>query len=211
MSANEHIFYFVRYPLGGGGTHLSNLISLSENINKKIENVSATDYFLYLKDIYTNNEKHLHDDQQFIISDIDQWKSKLLKTNYKLSGSVYTGHAASFTWAKSIIDHLRIKKYISITFDSEESEKILSDREYKLFDTHTLRNSYYKEEMRFFYNQEFISDSILCNDDINLKFEITDIFSKNISPVIKKINQKYNIGIPEDQAQALHNLWIKKI
>jgi hypothetical protein len=212
MSFDEHTFYFVRYPLGGGGAHLVNLISLSTLISKPVDNVSANTYFAYLKDtIYNNNKKNAHGYWQFIISDQEKWKTALKKIDYTLHGSVYAGHAASFFWANDILKCLKNKKYISLTFNTESSEKLLLDREYRLFCSQTLKNSYYKNEIKYFYNQEFISENHWCNDDINLNIEISALFSDNVIPVISSINQKYNIKIPEDQAQELHSLWIKNI
>ena len=68
---------------------------------------------------------------------------------------------------------------------------------------------YMKEEYRHFYQKEFIStDPVICNDDINLRIEVEDLFNKNISFVVDSINKKFNLDIPMALAQNLHDLWV---
>ena len=199
---STHTFYFVRYPLGAGGTHLSNLISLSPTIQPRL---SDDRYFEALCKEYTKNKTTVHLLNHYIISD-PKWKTDLNKIDYNYAGSVWPGHAASFVWAKDTLDTLPNKKYVLLTFNTSASRNIIKQREQKLFSTNTLDNRYYTEELRCFYNAWFNS-----NDDDNLVIETEDLFLKDISEVLNKLNQKYNLCIPFAEAQELHTLWLSRI
>lgn len=208
---NNHTYYFIKYPLGSGGTHLANLISLSPDVNNKFLIDPGENYFDCLKLYYTKNIKTVHYDTHHIISDLESWTNYLDNLDYSIPNSVHLGHAASFDWTEDLLNQLVNKKYINIVFTTEKSIKFLRHRESIIFQSDTLRNSYYQKEIQHFYNKQFISKNPKhCNDDINLNVEFEDMCKLDISKVVYAIGNKYNIQIPMDQAMYLHKLWMGK-
>lgn len=204
-------FYFIRHPLGGGGHHLANLLSLDATISPCLPAIeSKQEWITLLFNHYKNIDVHTHfvdSENSLIVSDAG-WKSYIDSLADDVS-SVHTGHAANFDWAKDVLDQLANKRYILLTFNSEQSRNIVKQREKTIFDTETLKNSYYIEELCHIYNRWF-KDDVLCDDDINCAIEIQDLFVENIHPVINRINQHFGLNIPLDQAQVLHSLWLLK-
>ena len=202
-----HNFYFIRYPLGAGGVHLGHLVSLSDQIAPH-GTLSKDRYFEFLYSEYKQKKTTVHLLDQCIISD-PQWLDNL-SLWYNYSGSVHTGHSASFEWAINKLNHFKNKKYILLQFNSAESRRILSQRELRIFKTNTLANSYYANEICHWYNTWFIEPDII-SDDINLPMELSCVFDNDITPMIEKINIKYQLDIPLDRAQELHDIWINNI
>ena len=120
---------------------------------------------------------------------------------------MHLGHAASFDWASELLDPLAHKRYILMQFNSQESREFIRERERKIFGSDTLANSYYAAELAHFYNVWF-SESDACDDDINFAFECHRMTSSDIRPLVAEINSKFQLNIPIDQAQKLHNLWL---
>ena len=204
-------FYFVRQPLGGGGHHLANLMSLDATISPRSPEIkSKQEWIALLINHYNNTDIHTHfnnNQDSLIVSDPD-WKSEVERLDQNLS-SVHVGHAANFDWAEHVLDQLPSKRYILLTFNTLESRNIVKQREKAIFDTETLKNEYYVEELCHMYNRWF-KDAIICDDDINCPIEIQDLFVEDAVPVIAKINKHFGLNIPLDQAQELHRLWFSK-
>ena len=208
----NHTFYFIKYPLGGGGVHLANLISLSDICNNFFQTESKNNYFAYLEGVYTDSyKKHVHSDQQHIISDVDKWKQRLLTLDYTIPNSVHLGHAASFDWANNVLKLLENKRYINIVFTTQNSVNLLRSRERSIFGTDTLANMFYQKELEHFYNKQFESTNNKdYHDEINFTIEFEDLCKAEIQNVIKGINEKYNLQVPLEKASYLHNLWLDK-
>jgi len=201
--------YFIRFIPGGGGVHLSNLISLDATFNSKVIGLSKDQYIKYLIDYYSTNPINGHLDNHHIINDKDAWMNYLNHQDFNLPNAVHVGHAASFDWASDTLKTLKNKKFISITFNSNRSVEILQDRIKHFNWPDFLKLGYIREEYQHFYQKEFIStDPLICNDDINLQIEVEDLFNKNISFVIDSVNSKFNLNIPLSLAQNLHDHWI---
>jgi hypothetical protein len=200
-------FYFVRAPLAGGGRHLANLISLDAGINQyQGRKLSKQKWVDFLFDCYRSNDETAHYAGTVIISDAT-WAAEALAM-MEVSDSVHHGHSASFDWAQAVLEKIKNKRFVSLTFNSPESRSILLKREKEVFGTATLENQYYVEELAHFYNREF-TDDVLCNADVNLAVEVKDIFENDVGVLIDKINQHYGIAIPIVTAQQLHNIWLK--
>ena len=204
---NSHTFYFVRYPLGAGGTHLSNIISLDETIAPR-GTIKKDSYFEFLISSYQSKLSTAHLPGHCIISD-HMW-AKNLSTSYQHSASVHLGHAASFFWAKPLLDRFQNKKYILLTFTDIKSRQCILQREKSLFTTTTLNNKYYVEEMSYFYSTR-IQESGKIDADINLAIETYLLFKPNITELVLLINQQYHLNIPVNQAQQLHDIWLPKV
>lgn len=207
MNSDNSTFYFVRFPLGGGGNHLANLISLDASFGSRIPGLDKELYQTELIKTYNKSnltghlstQLHIHDHQWIDI--VDQLDSK--------SNSVYTGHACSFIWGRSTLNSLKNKRYILLTFKSDKSMEILKKRELAIFNTSSLENSYYAEEIRYLYNGWIQEDNQIA-DDINLEIEISELFQDNINDLLSKINKKFNLNIPHNTAKELHDEWINK-
>ena len=204
-------FYFVRQPLGGGGHHLANLMSLDATISPRSPEIkSKQEWIALLINHYNNADIHTHfnnNQDSLSVSDPD-WRFEIERLDQNLN-SVHVGHAANFDWAEHALDQLPNKRYILLTFNTLESRNIVKQREKAIFDTETLKNEYYVEELCHMYNRWF-KDATVCDDDINCPIEIQDLFVEDIGSVIDKINQHFDLSIPLDQAQDLHKLWFAK-
>lgn len=205
----EH-HYFIRFIPGSGGVHLSNLISLDAAFNPKVIGLSKGQYIEYLLTYYSTGPITGHLENHHLISARDSWIRYLSHQDFNLPNAVHMGHAASFDWVSDIIENLENKKFISLTFNSNRSIEILRTRlQYFNYDDF-LNHSYMKEELRHFYQTEFVStDPTICNNDINLRIEVEDLFNKEISFVVDSINAKFNLDIPLALAQNLHAHWVK--
>ena len=207
MNNQDHTYYFIRYPVGAGGVHLSNLISLDASFAPKIHTMDRDNYINYLLDFYNSHNTMAHIDSHHIINDI-KWIDYIKNLDYSFLSSISLGHAASFDWAEDTLKTLKIKKYISLTMNKEESVDIVRTREKKLFNTDTLLNKYYRTEIQHFYNRWFVSlDPSIVDDDINLSFEVKDFYN-NIELIIGTINKKFNLNIPIELACSLHQKWL---
>lgn len=205
---DNHTFYFIKFPLGAGGTHLSNMISLSPIVNDRFK---SDNYIRDLELIYTNQKRHVHSSHQHIISDLDKWQHCLDNLDYTIPNSIHIGHAASFGWAESILQTLINKKYINIVVTTDRSIQLLRQREFNIFKTDTFANRYYQKELIYFYNKQFDStNSIHWPDEINFSIELEDLYTEDITDVILSINEKYALDVPEDQVKYFQKLWIKK-
>jgi hypothetical protein len=199
-------FYFVRAPLGGGGRHLANLMSLDNSVSPSLPQIkSKQEWFEFLIAQYNNTiEIGAHFSHSIIISDA-RWKADLASLDNSMS-SVHHGHASSFDWAKDTLDQLPNKRYVLLTFNTPASRNIVMKREKQFFGTETLKNAFYVEEICHFYNIQFKDDTV-CNDDLNFAIEIENIFVEDITSVISKLNEHFCMNIPMSDAQYLHKIW----
>lgn len=209
MSVKQHNFYFVRYPLGGAGVHIANIISLSPTCAPRFS-IDKDSYLDYLIKHYADSRENAHLPKDHAMVNDPEWVEHVQSLDYNFSNSVHTGHGASFFWAKDQLQQLTNKKYVLIAFANQESKNILRERELRLFNTDTLANKYYCEELAMIYNTYF-SEPGNIDDDINLVFEVADIFKSDIDLVVNKLNTKYQLDIPQAQAQQLHTLWYNNI
>jgi len=201
--------YFIRFIPSSGGVHLSNLISLDATFNSKVIGLSKDQYIEYLLTHYSSHAIVAHLKNHHIISDRDDWSSYLGHQDFNLPNAVHIGHAASFDWVSDMLETLENKKFISLTFNSNRSIEMLQNRIQHFNWPDFFKIDYMKEEYRHFYQKEFIStDPVICNDDINLRIEVEDLFNKNISFVVDSINKKFNLDIPMALAQNLHDRWV---
>ena len=201
----NHTFYFISYPAGAGGAHLANVISLEPTFSPKNSHLSKEEFLNYLNFFYSSENNNQHIDNHKIVND-KSWKEELPSIIDKFSNSVHLGHAASFHWANMKI--FKNKKYICLTFNTEESLKLLRDREFKIFKTDTLKNRYYLEELRFFYSS--VTHEINIQEKNVLKIEISELCVPDIKNVLIKINEKFNLSIPYDLGQKYHWYWYNK-
>jgi hypothetical protein len=186
------------------------LISLDATFNSKVIGLSKDQYIEYLLTYYSTGPSVGHLENHHIINDRDAWAGYLSHQDFNLPNAVHVGHAASFNWMEDILKTLKNKKFISLTFNSNRSIEILYNRLQYLNWHNFLKNSYMKEELRHFYQTDFIStDPTICNNDINLRIEVEDLFNKNISFVVDSINEKFNLNVPLALAQNLHAHWVK--
>jgi len=210
MSNNklQHTFYFIRFPLYAGGTHLSNLMRLSVTMDHGIHNLNKDEFALFIEENYRNDAKTIaHLPRHHVIHDGPAWRQCLDNLDFSYAASTHIGHAASFDWVREILDTLPIKKFILLTFNDPESVHILRRREMYLAKTDTLRNPYYVKEIAHFYNRQFDSK---IPSDVNLTIEINELFNDNIQPVLEKITEKYGLEFPLDKCEVLHSIWLNK-
>lgn len=206
---SDHTFYFVRFPIGGGGVHLANIVSLDPNCAPRFS-ASKADYVEYLSGHYQKSTKNSHLPRDHAMVNDAEWQQYFDSIDPSYSASVHTGHAASFDWAQQRLDQLINKRYLLLTFNTARSREILITRERELFGTETLVNRYYREELCSMYNSYFSSPNGI-DDDVNLPIEIEQLFQPNIHKIVDAINLKYNLSIPGDLAQHLHTMWYQNI
>jgi len=213
MNKNDHTFYFLRYPIGAGGAHLSNLISLDPSFAPKEPRMLKDEYIGYLINLYHSLEHTghtAHTDANHTIND-QQWPKYIEKLDYSFANSIHQGHSASFDWVAPILQTLKNKKYISLTINDQTSVDIVRAREKKIFNTDALAAEYYRAELQHYYGRWFISDNPeIVNDDINLLIEVSDLYY-NFSMVLETINKKFNLNIPVNLANTFHNKWLDNI
>ena len=209
MNKHEHNYYFIRYPLASGGSHLSNLISLDATFAPRVLDMSKEEYISYLTDVYNSSGPLAHLTKNHIISD-NYWGEYIEKLDYSYSNSVHLGHAASFRWASHNLSTLKNKIFISITVNDKESIELLRNRERKIFKTDTFQNEYYQAELKCFYTEWFKSDNPeVVDDDINLIVELAE-FYYDVGNILDRINTKFNLSIPRHTAIDLHSIWLLK-
>lgn len=212
--SKNHTYYFVRYPVGGAGAHLSNLITLDPTFSPKILDKNKDDYINFLFKEYSlpwTDHKNAHLSAGHLIISNPQWHNFLEKINYTMySNSVHLTHAAGIYWQNIKLQTLQNKKFILIKFSTKRSLEIVKQREKLLFNTDTFTNIYYTEEIRHFYNQ-WIEVPGEIADDLNLEIEVEELFCTNITNIINKINNKFDLNIPLKESQSLHKLWFDKV
>ena len=204
MFRDDHNYYFIRFPIGGGGTHLANLLSLAKNVNSKFLNLDKSKQFDYLHNIYsTNPHGHAHTVADITIQS-DSWIDHLTNLDYSITNSIHTGHGASFIWCADKLKLINNKKIISLSFETNQSVDIIRKRERKITNTDTLANNYYLQELRTLY-------TLPIDNCPNLQIEVERLFVPYIIPLLESIATEFNFDIPLDLAQTLHTIWFQKI
>lgn len=204
----SHWYYFVRYPLGAGGNHLANLLSLDEDFEPRIGQ-QRLDYFDVLKTTYRQDQNHLRRPRgTALISDVPAQTKLTSPSGYPKS--VHIGHSASFVWAKELLQPLMHKRFISLQFNTSVDRDFVRKRERKIFQTDTLANDYYAAELAHYYNTWF-SGHDACDDDVNLAIPCHRLGCVDITDLIDEINIKFQLHISVKSAQELHYLWLDLI
>lgn len=217
MFFHNHTFFFIKYPIASGGSHLQNLISLDNNFLPSNLDNNHESFNFYLKNFYENlqpygqvplSDKHVSNHYLINQKKFDSVVEEIKNHKINFTHSVHKGHHCSFIERKNFIDNLQNKKFILVYFEDEKDYEIAIKRELKMFRTTTLKQLVYREEIRYNY------DCIFCNhekvnDDI-IKIKISDLFSKNIDTILDNINQKFGCNIPIATAKYYHYIWLEK-
>jgi len=127
---------------------------------------------------------------------------------FDYSASVHRGHAGGFLWDTSW-QLAKNKKFILMTFNTQQSVEAVRYRERENVKTDTFANNYYAKELAMFYSQPFEEPGI-DSRETNFYMETAEIFKPDISAWIERINRFFNLAIPVDQAKTLHSIWLKK-
>ena len=205
---DQHWYYFVRYPLGAGGNHLADLLSLDARFEPRIGQ-DRVGYLDALKAKYCGDRQHLrHKWGTALISDLPAQQKLAAASCYEKS--VHIGHAASFVWAQELLRPLVHKRFISLQFNTPADREFVRYRERKIFQTDTLANDYYAAELAHYYNTWF-SGHDACDDDVNLEIPCHRLGCVDITGLIDDINTKFQLHIPVESAQELHYLWLRLI
>lgn len=206
---SSHTYYFIRYPLGAGGSHLSNILSLDPTFCPKIPGKSKQDNYKNLVNAYTNQLINSHLDNHLIIND-SAWDSILENLDIDYPNSVHLAHAASIDWRAQYLEQIENKKFILLKFTTERSTDFVRARESNLFGTDTLANPYYREEIRNLYSKWILVPGKI-DDDINFEIEIEDLLQNSIHDCVESLNKKFKLSIPTVESQNLHTLWINNL
>ena len=104
----NHTFYFISYPLGAGGAHLANVISLEPTFSPKNSHLDKVEFLNYLNFFYSSENNNQHIDNHKIVND-KSWKEELPSIIDKFSNSVHLPTHCS------LIEMLCIQSYIGKT------------------------------------------------------------------------------------------------
>lgn len=211
MNFSSHIFYFVIYPQGACGHHLANLINLDDSFNSPHSDLTKEEFSLYLEYFYKSynfNEIGLskrHTKFHTIIGG-PEWLLNLKTLDFSFKNSIHKGHKGSFikNYYNQIIQTFKNHRQILIQCKTKRSLEILEKRKIKLPQlTETVSDV-------VSYNNLFLpllNESPYFSPEHVITLELEEIFKSDIKDVLKNINQKFTLNIPEDKAQNLHDLW----
>jgi hypothetical protein len=172
------------FPLNAGGNHLKNLIEVN------------SDNFVEYKSLYlqSKNSVHTRKDKNLIEQDLD--------TN------LMHGHFGEIMSFQTQIRAMRNKRFISISPDTYEDRKILSER----FDPpHSLElDSYYDYEQVFLYEPFMFHYYFNVSMDDIMNISVHELFQDNINNVIDRLNFFLRRDLSREHVNELHRIWRQK-
>ena len=107
-----------------------------------------------------------------------------------------------------------------LTFKDPVSYNIINERANLRYGHHLLAQSSRSDTItehsaysfeKFIYSREAAVKYLRINDRQIFEVEIKDFYKQDICSIIDNINNFFNLNIPLDQAQELHNLWKKML
>ena len=218
LSVFDHNFYFVCYPPGAGGTHLSNLIALDPSFNPK-GLASHEEYYAQLLAYYESptliahavNQHHFDIHNPKWVKILNEYLTSIDVNQYK--NSIHTAHI-NHLFNNRYFENLANRRVILIGFNEQTSLDYIASRERKILaDTYpplTEIGGLNTDAMRYLYSRDYFQKAHTVND-LNLMYiEAKRMSNRNITDLLENINQLFGLSIPMDQADKLHKLWISK-
>ena len=182
----------IAFPPGGGGNHLKNIISIGYSISIDVDQA----YKPVSVGAHTDSSYNIRSDQ--VINAIDNPAGiNILHGHF--------GEIMSFQNELRIIDN---KKFILISPETEEDRRLVDYRRSLL--KFTTLDPYFDNEQVFLYECFMYHYYFNTSFDNIMNIAISELFSKDISQVIKRINQFLEIDIDSGYISQLHDKWIKK-
>lgn len=209
------------YPELGGGHHLRNLLSLDRSffplgaINHDVlyQNFLAwynepTAIHAHAMPIVGSGISHALVDSTVF----EQYLDSIDFAQYK--NSTHPCHAMNIYGNDT--QHLKNRSIVIITINDPKSHDIIDERaKLRYGKILTARASITNPEHsgysfdKFVYSREATVKYLGIKDHQIFEIEVRDFFRQDITPIIDNINKFFNLQIPLDQAQELHNLWQK--
>ncbi len=182
----------VVFPPGGGGNHLKNIISTGYDLPVDVEHA------------YQPNTVGAHIASSYNIGSdqVDQVINNP-KDNHVLHG--HFGEIMSFQNEIRSIDN---KKFILISPETVEDRKLVEYRRTLL--KFTPLDMYFDNEQVFLYECFMYHYYFGAEFDDIMNISIGELFARDISGVIERLNQFLQINVDSQQVLDWHNKWIKK-
>lgn len=213
----NHNFYFVFYSELGGGHHLGNLISLDRSFfplgadHHDALYQGLLNWYNDPTSIYAHAfPVHIgHGHTTFNQEIFNKYIDTIDYEKYK--NSTHPSHAHNLF--KFDTQQLKNKSMIILTLHDPVSRDIINHRSkiryskpLLISDSGEFEHSGYIFE-KYIYSRETAIKHLGFDDYRIFEIEIRDFYKSDITPIINNINKFYNLNIPLDQAQELHNLW----
>ena len=191
------------FPVGLGGNHLRNLISLSSMINEPNFNKLITQYqqdTIHMKTAHFSEYKNLHRET------LDESK---LKTSQGIN--LLCGHLGEHIWCNDILINLEKKLYLII----EPSKNLASRSHQRLVQFNSgITNSYMYHETCTLYNLENISKLFeIPHHDISV-ISADILFSPDLNDLFKFLFNEFLLTFSDDEVNNctdIHKIWWESI
>jgi len=214
----NHDFFFICYPLGSGGQHFGNLVSLDRSFCP-VGYDSHNDYIVAVNSEYDNISRK--DAHVALSKSIEIFKTEKFLKNLSLIGNNYNksiwpmhlSYLNCFDDDGMLFKSMRKKRMIVFTFRTELSRNFLKVRLSKLIGK-TIDNDMFAWgifDTQIFYSREYIMKTFDFKDQDIYEIEISQLFNENISHLLADLNKSFDLNIPLMESEALHRKWLKNI
>ena len=190
---------FIIFAPGGGGTHLANMLSLSEPFTSRIT-----------QDSYNNLDKNAHQPT------IQNMKLSYISNNIdilKNQSNVFCGHWLTYQQLKNskFIDYFPNREFFVISVPTPDSTNTRALKKLLNYDK-TLNVSWIFHELSLLYRIEHLQ--LLCNEPTAPWRWVwpDDLFNDNIVTLVENLkSQGLDLNFNIDQLQPLHTKWLQLI
>lgn len=183
----------IAFPPAAGGNHLKNILSLKNDNN-------------FLPAFYINNKTSVHQRPGSNLKETD-----CIDAISQLGLHILHGHFGEIMSYQKYLDQLVDKKFIILSPDTAEDRKLLRARAILLGYATLDADGYFDQEQVFLY-EPFIYNRYFQTPMSNImNISISEWFTKDIDPVVSRLNQFLNCKLDTDYVKQLHSIWIDKI
>ena len=180
------------FPPGGGGNHLKNIISLGYSIPIDVDQA------------YKSGTVGAHTDSSYNIRS-DQVANAIANPT---GINILHGHFGEIMSFQNELREISDKKFVLISPYTAEDRRLVDYRRSLLW--FTKLDPYFDNEQVFLYECFMYHYYFNTSFDNIMNITVSELFAKDISQVVERINQFLEINIDVGHISELHNKWIKK-
>ena len=182
----------IAFPPSAGGNHLKNILTLDYNTALALYNKSTTTF-------HTQPGTNL--------------KEQSCMDALSIPGlHILHGHFAEIMSYQKYIDQIQNKKFVILSPDTPNDRSLLRARQKSLGQNQTSLSAedYFDQEQVFLYEPFMYTRYFNTPMSQIMNISISEWFTDNIDPVIKRLTQFLEIDLDVNRVRQLHNIWLTK-
>jgi hypothetical protein len=182
----------IAFPPGAGGNHLKNILTLEYKTALDLYNKFTTTF-------HTQPGMNL--------------KEQSCMDALSIPGlHILHGHFAEIMSYQKYIDQIQNKKFIILSPDTPNDRALLRARQKSLGQNQTSLSAedYFDQEQVFLYEPFMYNRYFNTSMSQIMNISISEWFTDDIDPVIKRLNQFLEIDLDVNHVKRLHDIWLTK-